>query len=79
LIRFRAFPDVTSSSETYAAVDMRNTMNGLTKSVVTVGLAVAVFLAITMSVQFSLATAAPSEAPSHPTPVPSYRVSQIQP
>ncbi|HKW71668.1 MAG TPA: hypothetical protein VJQ08_02430 [Candidatus Dormibacteraeota bacterium] len=58
---------------------MRNAINGLKLSVATVGVALAIFLPITIAVRFSIATAVPSEAASQPSPIPSYGVSHLHP
>ena len=54
-------------------------MNGLASSILTIGLAITIFLAITMSVRFWPTTGTPSEVPSGAAAVPSYTVSQLHP
>jgi hypothetical protein len=74
LVKFRVYSDVTCAGQTYAAHEVKVTVNGLAQAVVTFGLALTVFLALTMSVQFWLAVESPSgaSAGAHTYPHPSY-------
>ncbi len=54
-------------------------MNGLRHVVLAIGIAVAIFLAVTMSVNLWLTTAQPSEGYSSGGPVPSYTTPQLHP
>ena len=74
MVKFRAYPDVPRAGQTYAAHEVKRTVCGLAQAVVTFGLALTVFLALTMSVQFWLAAGSPSgaSAGAHTYPHPSY-------
>jgi len=61
--------------ETYSAVEVKSTMNNLKRGAVTAGLVIAFFLALTISVQFWLATTPPAGGSgavvmAYPTPDP---------
>jgi hypothetical protein len=73
-MKFRATPDVPWARQNYAASQMKGGINGLAKGMMAIGLAVAVFLALTTSVQFWLAAGSTSEtsAGAHTYPHPSY-------
>jgi len=70
-VKFRAYSDVPGAGQTYAAHDMKGTVNCLAQAMVTLGVALTIFLALTMSVQFWLAAGSPSVG-AHTYPHPSY-------
>ena len=73
-MELRAYSDVLRAGQTYAANEMKGAVNGLAQAMVTFGLALTVFLALTMSVQFWLAAGSPAgtSAGAHTYPHPSY-------
>lgn len=73
-MKFRAYADVPRAGQTYAAHEMKRAINGLAEGMVAIGLAVALFLGLTMSVQFWLAAGSLSgtSAATHTYPHPSY-------
>lgn len=75
-MKFRASTDVPCAGQPYAASEMKRAIDHLAQGVVTVSLAIAVFFAITLSVELLLETTShPSAiqgvvAMPHPTPDP---------
>ena len=73
-MKLRAYSDVPRDGQTYAAHDMKGKVNGLAQALMTLCLALTVFLALTMSAQFWLAAGSRPGIPvgAHTYPHPSY-------